>query len=140
MTRVGRQTQIFIHKILSDRIRSLLAEFHELERYARFGSELSGETQLKIKRGKITEELLKQDPLTSIRHPVQILLLTLVFTGFFDKKNVDEVKSTKGKLVSVLSGTAPYNEMADNIESFALDDLVTKLTEHNQELEEKCRQ
>jgi F-type H+-transporting ATPase subunit alpha len=140
VTRVGRQTQIFIHKILSDRIRSLLAEFHELERYARFGSELSGETQLKIKRGKITEELLKQDPLTSIRHPVQILLLTLVFTGFFDKKNVDEVKSTKGKLVSVLSGTAPYNEMADNIESFALDDLVTKLTEHNQELEEKCRQ
>lgn len=140
VTRVGRQTQVFIHKILSDRVRSLLAEFHELERYARFGSELSGETQLKIKRGKVTEELLRQDPLTSIAYPVQILLLSLVFTGFFDKKDEDEVKSIKGKVVGILSGTPPYNEMAKSIDTFVLDDLIAKLGEHMQELEAACRQ
>ena len=43
VTRVGRQTQTFIHKVLADRVRSLMAEYQELERYGRFGSELSGE-------------------------------------------------------------------------------------------------
>jgi len=58
VTRVGRQTQKFIHKVLSDRIRSLLADFHELQRFSRFGTELTGQTQLIIKIYSIVSKVL----------------------------------------------------------------------------------
>lgn len=138
VTRVGRQTQKFIHKVLSDRIRSLLAEYHELERYSRFGAELSGQTQLTIKRGKVTEELIRQDTLTFIHPQVQILLLTLVFTGFFDNKDITFVKSNKVTIIKELAGEN-FNTLKQEIEKITLEDLIEKLKLKFNLLEEKCR-
>ncbi|OGG02457.1 hypothetical protein A2W14_06135, partial [Candidatus Gottesmanbacteria bacterium RBG_16_37_8] len=54
VTRVGHQTQRPLHKFLADKIRSLIADYHELERYGRFGSELTPETQRLLKLGMIS--------------------------------------------------------------------------------------
>lgn len=126
VTRVGRQTQMFIHKILSDKIRSLLADYHELEKYARFGSELSVETQKKIKRGKIAEELIKQSPLTPLSPGVQIMMLTLIFTGIFDKSEVDDIHANKNALIEILK-KPPFQEIGDSINDRKFDELVEYL-------------
>ena len=138
VTRVGRQTQKFIHKVLSDRIRSLLAEFHELERFSRFGTELTGQTQLIIKRGKITEILIRQNTLTFIRPEVQIMLLSLVFTGFFDDKDITFVKQFKDKIISLL-GSDSFKEIAGAIDTVTLEDLIEKLKIKHKNLEDICR-
>jgi len=139
VTRVGRQTQMFIHKVVSDKVRSLLAEFHELERFSKFGAELSAETQLKIKRGKITEILIRQDPQTVISPGVQILLLTLVFAGYFDAIEPDVVKSSARKLIETLGATEPFKGLADGIKDVKFDELVTKLKENIGALEGICQ-
>ena len=126
VTRVGRQTQTFIHKILSDRVRSMLADYHELERYGRFGSELSAETQLKIKRGKVIEELLKQEPQFSIPPDVQILMLSLVFTGFFDTKDMDFVKSQKEAVIKTLESPV-FKPLLEATKTVKLDELISSL-------------
>lgn len=136
VTRVGRQTQVFVHKVLSDKIRSLLAEYHELERFGRFGSELSGATQLVIKRGKIAEELIKQDQLTWIHPKVQVMLLTLVFTGFFDTKEVQQVKEKKQQLTAVLRDEQPYKTWEILVKETKFDGLVEQLKANFEPLEE----
>ncbi|OGG11423.1 hypothetical protein A2Z00_05565 [Candidatus Gottesmanbacteria bacterium RBG_13_45_10] len=142
VTRVGRQTQTFIHKVLSDRVRSLLAEYHELERYGRFGSELSVETQLKIKRGKVVEELLKQEPMTSLSAETQIMYLSLVFTGFFDKRDVDATRSDKAKIIDTFNTHASYKPLAEYIKSkeAKLDSLIEELKKVLKPMEEVCQQ
>ncbi len=128
VTRVGRQTQMFIHKQISDKTRSLIADFHELEKFAKFGSELSGETQKKIKRGKIIEEFLRQEPLTPIAPGVQIILLSLVFAGFFDKAEVDAVRTGKAKFINTIATTEPFKGLAEGIKDHKLEDLIETLT------------
>ncbi|OGG05484.1 hypothetical protein A3D05_01470 [Candidatus Gottesmanbacteria bacterium RIFCSPHIGHO2_02_FULL_40_24] len=138
VTRVGRQTQKFIHKVLSDRIRSLLADFHELQRFSRFGTELTGQTQLIIKRGKITEELIRQDTLTYIPPSVQILLLSLVFSGFFDEKDINWVKQYKQLIIKELAGTTA-KKISESIDKIELDVLIENLKSLHKELENKCQ-
>lgn len=140
VTRVGRQTQTFIHKVLSDRIRSLIAEYHELERYGRFGSELSGETQLKIKRGKIVEELLRQETLTSLPPETQIMFMTLVFAGFFDKRELETIRTDKVKIIDTINKDKTYEPIAEFIRSKGakLDDLIPKLQASLAPLEKVC--
>jgi F-type H+-transporting ATPase subunit alpha len=128
VTRVGRQTQMFIHKVLSDKIRSLLADYHEMERYGRFGSELSGETQKTIARGKITEELIRQQEQSPIDAPVQILMLTLVFTGFYDTKSIADLREKKGVLYKTLGTVSPYKELCDHMKNVKFDEVVQALT------------
>lgn len=129
VTRVGRQTQLFLHKVLSDKIRSLLADYHEFERFGRFGSELTVETQRIIKRGKIMEELIKQEPFTFIPHEVQILMLALVFTGFFDdeKKDVAFVRKNKEKILSTIKDNAEFKSLGATVSSVELNNLVEAL-------------
>lgn len=136
VTRVGRQTQMFIHKVLADKVRSLLTEYRELERYARFGSELSTETQLKIKRGKITEELLKQELLTPLSAEGQIMLLSLVFTGFMDKREIEEIHMSKPKLIGHLAQKSPFKEIASTIKDRTFEELQSVLTDSMSLLEE----
>jgi len=137
VTRVGRQTQSFIHKVLSDRIRLLLAEYHELERYGRFGSELSAETQLKIRRGKVVEELLKQEPMTPISAEVQIVMLSLVFTGFFDKQDVEFVRTYKTIIITTIQ-SGMYKTLVEAAKKVKLDELITLLTNQLKPLQEAC--
>jgi len=137
VTRVGRQTQTFIHKVLSDRVRSMLAEYHDLERYGRFGSELSAETQVKIKRGKVIEELLKQEPMSSISPEIQILMLSLVYTGFFDKNDLEFVREQKKTIIKTLEGSA-YKALVDAVKTAKLDDVIRQLKGQVKPLEEAC--
>ncbi len=135
VTRVGRQTQMFIHKQISDKVRGLIADYHELERYARFGSELSAETQQKIKRGKTVEELIRQEPMSPVAPGVQILLLALVYTGFFDQKDADAVRLKKGLVIKALSEKEPYKTLAEKIGEHKLDEVIETLKNNLGELE-----
>lgn len=128
VTRVGRQTQIFIHKVLSDKVRSLLADYKEMERYASFGSELTPETLKTIKRGKVLEELLKQAPQTFIPWEAQIVLLTLVFTGVFDGMEIDVIAGKKKALIDTIKTDTTYTKYFTQYKGMKFDALVESLS------------
>jgi F-type H+/Na+-transporting ATPase subunit alpha len=139
VTRVGRQTQKFIHKVLSDKIRSLLVEFHELERFSKFGAELSAETQLKIKRGRTAEILIRQEPMAPILPKVQILLLMLVFTGLFDRVPPETVRTKKYDFAKAISEQSPYKEMLETVLEGKYEEVLGKLKDNLSGLEGLCQ-
>lgn len=95
VSRVGRQTQDQLSNLLSTRIRQVLSQAAELETIARFSSELPPETQLVLRRREQILELLKQDPLAPVSKPIQVILLALPFTSFFQDKNRNWVEKYK---------------------------------------------
>lgn len=133
VTRVGHQTQALLHKVLSDRIRSLLADFDTLKRYGQFGAELTSQTQQTIKRGMIAGELLRQEPLATLTIDVQIALLSLLFTPFFDDRDIEFIRTKKPIMVKTLTDgdqfKALYAKKIADLDSFIieLDALVPML-------------
>lgn len=93
VSRVGRQTQSIAQKILSDKVRALLAQAGKVETLSRFGSEVSSQTQLMLKQQTLIKTILKQPPLIKIPIIVQMVLLALVFTPFLTER--DEAFLTK---------------------------------------------
>ncbi|OGG05547.1 hypothetical protein A3D05_06425 [Candidatus Gottesmanbacteria bacterium RIFCSPHIGHO2_02_FULL_40_24] len=139
VTRVGHQTQRPIHKILADKIRSLIAEYHELERYGRFGSELTPETQKLLKLGSIAMEFLKQEHLIRIDPTIQILLLSLLFTPFFDNKDLEFVRNNKTKILSFLRESPEFKIIGNKILTISLDNLIENMNQNISALEKACQ-
>ncbi len=143
VTRVGRQTQFLLHKLLADKIRRLLIDFEELRRFSRFGAEVSEETQLAIKKGQIMQELLRQEPLQRIDRFVQMQYLGLVFTPFYDQKDLNFLQTNKTKILSTIQEAQEFrlmrDEMEKNIEHLEIEKFLEQLGQKLSVLEEACQ-
>jgi F-type H+-transporting ATPase subunit alpha len=139
VTRVGHQTQKHLQKVVSDTIRSLLANFHELERYGQFGSELTSDTQMAIKRGLAAQELLKQESGQHINHNVQLLLLTLIFTTFLNEKDIEFLRKNKASIIAALTEHTVFKEIAKKLDQTQFEDLVKILDKNLKILNEVCK-
>lgn len=109
VSRVGRQTQGLIQKLLSDKIKSTLVQAKKLETFSSLGSEVSPETQRTLNQGKQIETLLNQVPLTHLPILSQIMLLALVYTDFLASQTPETVELNKQNLISFVI------QMADDI-------------------------
>jgi len=139
VTRVGYQTQLLIQKELADKVRYLLAEYHEMERYGRFSGELTSATQLTIKIGNIATELLRQEPLMRIEPMVQVLLLTLLYSSFFDEKDIEFARKYKTKIIEALTTDPVFKNLAAKATSMKLTDLIAELKKNQKTIENLCR-
>jgi F-type H+-transporting ATPase subunit alpha len=88
VTRVGKHTQSIVQKQLSTAVTSLLSDAKEQERFARFGTQLSEASRAVINMGEIMRALLNQTEGVRLYRDVQVVLLSLVFTTFVNKKDV----------------------------------------------------
>ena len=129
VSRVGRQTQDPVSNLLSARVRQVLSAASDLETIARFSSELPAETQLILRRRDLIMELLKQDPLTQVPKPIQIILLSLPFTSFLQGKNRDFVEKYKNVLARTFLEDPKLSEIAKSIPNISTDDELIKLLE-----------
>jgi F-type H+-transporting ATPase subunit alpha len=80
VSRVGGAAQIPAMKQVAGRLRLELAQYRELEAFARFGSDLDKATQAQLSRGARLVELLKQPQFEPLAVEKQVLLL---FAGTF---------------------------------------------------------
>ena len=99
VTRVGHQTQNVLFKQLAHKIKELLADYRDLERFSRFSSELNIVSQQKLKRGTMVQELLRQNVHQKLDLLDQLALLSLVFVAFFDNKELGLVRKDKPELI-----------------------------------------
>lgn len=139
VSRVGRQTQDTLSNLISSRIRQVLSEALDLETISRFSSELSQETQLKLRRKDLILEFLKQDPFTAIPKVVQVLLLALPFTTFFADKDKTFVEKNKNKLIEAFLKHPQLINIGKSVASLKSDDqLIKSLDEMNLIFKEVC--
>lgn len=87
VSRVGGKAQNPVLRDISGNLRVMLAQYEELEDFARFGTRIDGTTKARLKRGAAVLTSLRQgerDPLSSIE---QIAILLAAMAGLLDKYN-----------------------------------------------------
>ncbi len=92
VSRVGGAAQVKSMKKLSGTMKLDLAQYRELEAFAKFGSDLDPATQRQLKRGERTVELLKQDIYQPRPVEDQIALLKINSEGMLDDLKVDQIQ------------------------------------------------
>ena len=60
VSRVGGKTQLAAHRAVAGDLRLTYSQFEELEKFARFSSQLDEDTRQTLERGKRIRETLKQ--------------------------------------------------------------------------------
>ncbi|MEX0894279.1 MAG: F0F1 ATP synthase subunit alpha [Balneolaceae bacterium] len=92
VSRVGGAAQVKSMKKLSGTLKLDLAQYRELEAFAKFGSDLDATTQRQLKRGERTVELMKQGEYQPLPVQDQIALLKINNEGLLDSLPVSLIK------------------------------------------------
>ena len=92
VSRVGGNAQIKAMKQVAGRLRLDMAQFRELEAFAKFGSDLDKATLAQINRGQRMVEVLKQDQYEPLPVEKQVAYIFLGVNGYLDQVPVEKVK------------------------------------------------
>jgi len=121
VSRVGGSAQVKSMKKLSGTLKLDLAQYRELEAFAKFGSDLDPATQAQLRRGERTAELLKQNVYEPLPVEHQIVLLKVNDKGLLDKLAVSDILNFQTEFLDVV--TSKYDkEMSDLAEKGILTD------------------
>ncbi len=91
VSRVGGNAQIKAMKQVAGRLRLDLAQYRELEAFAKFGSDLDKATLAQITRGQRMVEILKQDQYAPLPVEKQIAIIFLGVNGYLDAIPVEQI-------------------------------------------------
>lgn len=118
VSRVGGSAQVKSMKKLSGTLKLDLAQYRELEAFAKFGSDLDPATQAQLRRGERTAELLKQNVYEPLPVENQIVLLKVNDKGLLDKLAVDAILNFQAEFLDV--ATSKYEKEMANLATTGL--------------------
>lgn len=93
VSRVGNAAQAPAIKKLTKGMRLDLAQYHELQNFAQFGTELDEISQQRLQRGAVVIEILKQEQSAIYSLADQTLILFLLNENFLDKIELTQVRN-----------------------------------------------
>ena len=129
VSRVGSKAQTKIMKKIAGRLKLDLAQFRELEEFAKLSTELPPDIFKKIKRGRVLLEILKQDNLNPLTWEKIVVLIYAANNGFFDEIELKEIKKIESKLI----------EYFEREKKDILDEIIKK-QDLDEELEYKLKE
>ena len=103
VSRVGGAAQTKAMKSIAGTLRLDLAQFRELEAFAKFGSDLDESTLQQLNRGKIMVEILKQNQYVPMSVANQIAILYAGVKGYLDDVGIENISKYETELVEYLS-------------------------------------
>jgi F-type H+-transporting ATPase subunit alpha len=115
VSRVGGNAQIKAMKKVAGRLRLDLAQYRELEAFAKFGSDLDKATQAQLTRGSRLVELLKQGQYVPMPVEHQVVSIFLGTNGYLDEVPVQHVQRFEREILELmeLKHKNVLNEIAD---------------------------
>jgi F-type H+-transporting ATPase subunit alpha len=129
VSRVGGNAQIKAMKKVAGPLKLDLAQYRELEAFAKFGSDLDKSTQRQLTRGARLTEILKQKQFAPVSVELQIALIWTATKGYMDTFPVSEMKRFQKEYFDFL-----HDNYADLLQMIIQkrsleDDIVAKLKE-----------
>ena len=103
VSRVGGNAQIKAMKQVAGQLRLNLAQYRELEAFAKFGSDLDKATQAQLTRGQRLVELLKQNQYVPMSVEKQIALIFVGTAGYLDKLPISEIRRFESEYLDFLT-------------------------------------
>lgn len=116
VSRVGGSAQIKAMKQVAGRLRLELAQFRELEAFAKFGSDLDKATLQQITRGRRLVEVLKQNQYAPMKFENQIAIIFAATNGYLDDVEIDSVRRFEKE----------FHEFAEAQHKDLLDEIIAK--------------
>ena len=102
VSRVGGSAQIKPMKKVSGTLKLDLAQFRELEAFARFGSDLDKATQQQLERGKRSVQILIQKQYSPALVENQVAIIYAVTKGYMDEVPLDKVTEYETRFLQTL--------------------------------------
>jgi len=107
VSRVGGNAQIKAMKKIAGTLRLELAQYRELEAFAKFGSDLDKATMQQLKRGERLVEILKQKQYSPMTVEDQVLIIYAATKGHLDEIPVSEVQRYQGDFIQEVENMHP---------------------------------
>ncbi len=128
VSRVGGNAQIKAMKKVAGTLKLDLAQYRELEAFAKFGSDLDQTTLKTLAKGERLVELLKQGQYAPV--PVERIVVSIYFgtNGFMDDVPVADIKRFEKEIVEFIE--VKYNDIFE---------LIKKEKQLSEEIEEKLK-
>ncbi|MCK4578950.1 MAG: F0F1 ATP synthase subunit alpha [Candidatus Marinimicrobia bacterium] len=102
VSRVGGNAQVKAMRKVAGSLRLELAQFRELEAFAKFGSDLDKATQMQLTRGERLREVLKQNQFQPMPVEEQVAAIFTATEGYLDDLSLDKVKKFEGECLEYL--------------------------------------
>ena len=102
VSRVGGSAQIKAMKKVAGTLKLDLAQFRELEAFAKFGS-VDEATQKQLNRGRIMVEILKQKQYVPMSVANQVIIIFAGVNGLMDDVEISQVEDYEKELIEFLS-------------------------------------
>jgi F-type H+/Na+-transporting ATPase subunit alpha len=136
VSRVGGAAQTKAMKQVAGRLRLDLAQYRELEAFAKFGSDLDKSTQAQLNRGMRLVELLKQPQYQPMPGEKEVMSLYAATRGYVDTVPVDRVGEYETQMLAFVE--RKYPEILTEIKEQKVigDSLDVKMKEALQEFAE----
>jgi F-type H+-transporting ATPase subunit alpha len=122
VSRIGSQAQPKLLAGVAGGIRLALSQHQELQKISQLETNLSAESELKIKRGDILLEILKQGKRVNVPWPQQVILFYSINQGFFDDIESGAVSALSTYLVDMLG--SHYGEILTRIRQGVFDEDI----------------
>lgn len=132
VSRVGGSAQIKAMKSVVGQLRLDLAQYNELEAFAKFGSDLDKATQAQLRRGERLIEILKQGQYVPLTVEKQIFIIFMANEGY-----LDEVDSSKVALVEKDLFTILESKYKDFTQELIRDKITDQM---KQKMHEICKE
>lgn len=113
VSRVGGNAQIKAMKKVAGSLKLDLAQYRELEAFAKFGSDLDKATQRTLAKGARLVELLKQGQYAPIPVEKQVVSIFLGTNGYLDTIAIYDVKRFEKEILEFIE--IKYNQIFENI-------------------------
>jgi F-type H+-transporting ATPase subunit alpha len=132
VSRVGGNAQIKAMKKVAGSLKLDLAQYRELEAFAKFGSDLDKATQATLAKGSRLVELLKQGQYSPVPVEKQVVSIYLGTRGYMDSIAVHDIKRFEKEILEFIE--VKYKQIFENIKkekdlSKETEDLIKKAAE-----------
>jgi F-type H+-transporting ATPase subunit alpha len=125
VSRVGGNAQIKAMKQVAGRLRLDLAQYRNLEAFAKFGSDLDKATQQQLRRGARLVEILKQGQYQPYSFDKQVAIIYAATNGYLDEIPLEECKRFETELLEkmelrhkdIMETIATKKELTDELRS-----------------------
>jgi F-type H+-transporting ATPase subunit alpha len=127
VSRVGGNAQIKAMKKIASSLRIDLAQYRELEAFAKFGSDLDKVTLQQLRRGEKLVEILKQKQYVPMDIEKQVIVIYAATRGYLDEIPTERIAKFEEELLSEMENL--HKEVLDDIrdKKDLTDDIISKL-------------
>jgi len=139
VTRVGKQAHSPLKREMNHEISLFLSEYERSLNYSHFGAELSQKIKDILKKGESLYKFFEQNYLELLPDSVQLVLFTLIWLKSLDKIPEVNIADCKKKLVLEYDKPNSKTMFDEIVNSKTMYELLTKVSQKEQELLNICK-